>query len=156
MLTPIPCPSRSWALLYWQHEIRFRAGTWHLLRHFRLFTGGIAFSRIRPTQLALWSFAIAMAHGAGLMLLPIYFGLCSSEELDLVHRATYSLMAENLGMALLVSLVHALAMVAAGGLVALLVHAWFGMKFLTASWFNLDLVWAVSLILIGGVGLVTA
>ena len=147
------------ALLYWQHEIRFGAsvlviafGIFRLVyrRHPRVF------ARIRPTQLALWSFAIAMAHGAGLMLLPIYFGLCSSEELDLVHRATSSLMAQNLGMALLVSLVHALAMVAAGGLVELLVHAWFGMKFLTASWFNLDLVWAVSLILIGGVGLVTA
>jgi hypothetical protein len=29
-------------------------------------------ARIRPTQLALWSFVVAMAHGAGLMLLPIY------------------------------------------------------------------------------------
>ena len=31
-------------------------------------------ARIRPTQLALWSFAVATAHGAGLMLLPIYLG----------------------------------------------------------------------------------
>ena len=32
-------------------------------------------ARIRPTQLALWSFAVAIAHGAGLMLVPIYIGL---------------------------------------------------------------------------------
>ena len=65
-------------------------------------------------------------------------------------------MAQSLGMAVLVSVVHALAMVAAGGLIALLVYAWLGLKFLSLSWFNLDLVWAVSLILIGGVGLVMA
>jgi hypothetical protein len=34
-------------------------------------------ARIRPTQLGLWSFAVAIAHGAGLMLVPIYLGLCS-------------------------------------------------------------------------------
>ena len=37
-----------------------------------------ALARIRPTQLALWSFAIALAHGAGLMLLPIYLGICGA------------------------------------------------------------------------------
>ena len=31
-----------------------------------------ALARIRPTQLGLWSFAVAIAHGAGLMLVPIY------------------------------------------------------------------------------------
>ena len=53
-------------------------------------------------------------------------------------------------------MVHALAMVMAGGLIALLVYAWLGLRFLSQSWFNLDLVWAVSLILIGGAGLVLA
>jgi hypothetical protein len=47
-------------------------------------------------------------------------------------------------------------MVTAGGVIALLVHAWLGLKFLSQSWFDLDLVWAVSLILIGGIGLITA
>jgi len=52
--------------------------------------------------------------------------------------------------------VHALAMVTAGGVIALLVYAWFGLRFLSRSWFNLDLTWAASLILIGAVGLITA
>ena len=147
------------ALLFWQHHIRggmsvtvIAFGVFRLMnrRHPR------ALARIKPTQLGLWSFAIATAHGAGLMLLPIYFGLCSVESLDAAHRATSVLMGQSLGIALLVSAVHALAMVAAGGLIALLVYDWLGLRFLSQSWFNLDLVWAVSLILIGGVGLVAA
>jgi hypothetical protein len=147
------------ALLDWQSEIRVGAsitivafGLFRLInqRHPR------ALARIKPTQLALWSFVIATAHGAGLMLLPIYFGLCSMGRLDAAHQATSILMAQNLATALLVSVIHALAMVSAGGLIALLVYDWLGLRFLSLSWFNLDLVWAVSLILIGGVGLVTA
>src|SRR6188474_1467266 len=33
-------------------------------------------ARISPAQLGLWSFAVALAHGAALMLVPIYLGLC--------------------------------------------------------------------------------
>jgi hypothetical protein len=145
------------ALLDWQYEIRAGASvTVIAFGIFRLITRRHprALARIKPTQLALWSFVIATAHGAGLMLLPIYFGLCSTERLDAAHQATSILMAQSLWMALLVSVIHALAMVAAGGLVALLVHAWLGLRFLSQSWFNLDLVWAVSLIVIGGVGII--
>jgi hypothetical protein len=46
--------------------------------------------------------------------------------------------------------------VTAGGVIALLVHGWLGLKFLSRSWFNLDFVWAMSLILIGAIGLLTA
>ena len=140
------------ALLGWQHAIRMAGGLavvafglFRLVnrRHPR------ALARIKPTQLALWSFAIATVHGAGLMLLPIYLGLCSTSGFDFAHRAASRLMAESLGIALLVASVHALAMVTSGGLIALLVYCWFGLKFLSATWFNLDLAWAVSLILIG-------
>jgi hypothetical protein len=147
------------ALLNWQREIRIGAsvtviafGAFRLVnrRHPR------ALARIRPTQLVLWSFAIATAHGAGLMLLPIYLGLCSTGELDPAHQASSILMGRNLTTAVLVSLVHTLSMVTAGGVIALLVHDWLGLKFLSKSWFNLEFVWAVSLILIGAIGLLTA
>ena len=146
------------ALLDWQREIRIGAsaaviafGVFRLVnrRHPR------ALARIRPTQLALWSFAIATAHGAGLMLLPIYLGLCSTEDLDTVHRASSILMAQNSATAVLVSLTHTFSMVTAGGVIALIVYGWLGLKFLSRSWFNLDLVWAMSLILIGTIGLLT-
>jgi hypothetical protein len=147
------------ALLDWQREIRIGAsvaviafGAFRLVnqRHPR------ALARIRPTQLALWSFAIATAHGAGLMLLPIYLGLCSIKNLDMAHQASSILMGRYLGTAVLVSFVHTLSMVTAGGVIALLVYSWLGLKFLSRSWFNLDYVWAVSLILIGAIGLLTA
>jgi hypothetical protein len=146
------------ALLDWQREIRIGAsatviafGVFRLVnrRHPR------ALARIRPTQLALWSFAIATAHGAGLMLLPIYLGLCSTEDLDTVHRASSILMAQNAATAVLVSLTHTLSMVTAGGVIALIVYGWLGLKFISRSWFNLDFVWAMSLILIGAIGLLT-
>jgi len=69
------------ALAQWQREIQAAAallvigyGVFLLLRrrHPR------ALARIPPTQLGLWSFAIAIAHGAGLMLVPIYLGLCGT------------------------------------------------------------------------------
>src|SRR5947199_3409473 len=75
-------------------------------------------ARIRPTQLGLWSFAVAIAHGAGLMLVPIYLGLCQASDLDRGHEAAGALIKANLGMAVLVSVVHSAAMIAAGGFLA--------------------------------------
>ncbi|WP_249152436.1 hypothetical protein [Bradyrhizobium liaoningense] len=112
-----------------------------------------ALARIPPTQLALWSFAVAVAHGAALMLVPIYLGLCQAFDLDAGHAAAGSLIKANLGMAVLVAMVHVVAMVAAGGCLAWLVYRYLGLKFVSRSWFNLDAVWAASLILVGAVAL---
>jgi len=111
-------------------------------------------ARIRPTQLGLWSFAVAIAHGAGLMLVPFYLGLCRVAGLDTAHEAAGALISADLGMAVLVSVVHSVAMIAAGGLVAWLVYRYLGLKFVSRSWFNLDASWAVSLVLIGAISLV--
>jgi hypothetical protein len=94
------------AIVEWQRQIQFGAGLcviafglFRLLdrRHPR------ALARIRPTQLALWSFAIAIAHGAGLMLVPIYLGLCRPSDADSGHEAAGSLINASLKMAVLVS-----------------------------------------------------
>jgi len=108
-----------------------------------------ALARIRPTQLGLWSFAVAIAHGAGLMLVPIYLGLCRASGLDKTHEGFDVLINADLGMALLVSAVHSLAMILAGGGLAWLVYRYLGLKFLSRSWFNLDASWAVSLVFVG-------
>jgi hypothetical protein len=109
------------ALVEWQPHIQ--SGASLLVLGFGLFRlvnrrhpRGLA--RIRPTQLGLWSFAVAMAHGAGLMLVPIYLGLCRATDLDTGHAAAGALIHANLGMAVLVSVVHAVAMITAGGCVA--------------------------------------
>jgi hypothetical protein len=112
-----------------------------------------AIARIPPTQLGLWSFAVAIAHGAGLMLVPIYLGLCQTSDLDSPHQAASTLVDANLGMAVLVALVHSAAMIASGGLLAWAVYRYLGVRFVSKSWFNLDTVWAASLILVGAIAL---
>ncbi|MGO1077147.1 hypothetical protein [Inquilinus sp. CA228] len=143
-------------LVAWQQPIRIGAsllvigfGVYRLVnrRHPR------ALARIRPTQLGLWSFAVAMAHGAGLMLVPIYLGLCRVAGTD---QAAGALIGGDLGMGVLVSAVHSLAMVAAGGAFAWLVYRYLGLKAVARSWFNLDTVWAGSLVLVGGLSLALA
>lgn len=110
-------------------------------------------ARVPPSRLALWSFLAAMAHGAGLMLVPIYLGICETADTDAGHAAAETLMGGNVGIALVVAAVHTLAMTASGGVLAFGVYRWLGLKFLSKSWFNLDVVWALSLILVGVVAL---
>ena len=144
------------SLVYWQRQIRIGAsllvmgfGAFRLIdrRHPR------ALARIKPTQLGLWSFAAAIAHGAGLMLAPIYLGLCEADGPNRGDAAAGALISANLGMAVLVSIIHTGAMIAAGGLCAWLVYRYLGLKFVARSWFNLDATWAATLILVGAVSL---
>ena len=106
-------------------------------------------ARIRPTKLGLWSFAVAIAHGAGLMLVPIYLALCRTADLDRGDAAAGALINASLGMAVMVSVVHSVTMIAAGGSLAWLVYRYLGLKFVSRSWFNLDATWAFSLIFVG-------
>jgi hypothetical protein len=87
------------------------------------------------------------------MLVPIYLGLCRAADLETDHAAAGALINANLGMAVLVSVIHTVAMIAAGGVTAWLVYTYLGLKFVSRSWFNLDASWAVSLILVGAVSL---
>ena len=144
------------ALADWQRQIQITAsllvivyGVVRLIypRHPRVL------ARIRPAQLALWSFVVAIAHGAGLMLVPIYLGLCESAGLDRGHQAAVALVGASLAMALIVSVVHSVAMIAAGGGAAWLVYRYLGLQYLSRSWFNLETVWALSLILVGAIAL---
>jgi hypothetical protein len=143
------------ALVEWQQQIRIGAsllvigfGTFRFLnrRHPRVL------ARIRPARLGLWSFAVAIAHGAGLMLVPIYLGLCRA-DLDKGHETAGALINANLNMAILVSVVHSVAMIMAGGFLAFLVYRYLGLKFVSRSWFNLDATWAFSLVLVGALSL---
>lgn len=104
-------------------------------------------ARIRPTQLALWSFVIASAHGAGLMLLPFALGLCAPAAGMVPGRAA------GLGTALAVALVHTAAMLGAGLAAAWLVYRWLGLRVLTSAWVDLDRVWGASLVVTGGISL---
>ena len=143
-------------LVEWQRQIQITASLLVIgFGVFRLFNRRHprALARIPPTQLALWSFTVAIAHGAGLMLVPIYLGLCQVSDFDTGHAAAATLINANLGLALLVSVAHSAAMIVAGGCTAWLVYRYLGLKFVARSWFNLDMTWAVSLIVVGAVAL---
>src|SRR6056297_2737767 len=98
------------ALLFlaeWQREIQIGAaclvialGVYLLInrRHPRFL------ARVPPSRLALWSFLAAMAHGAGLMLVPIYLGLCNLAEEGAGHAAADTLIGGNVTIAAAVAL----------------------------------------------------
>jgi len=139
-------------LLDWSAAIRLTAGL--MVGAFGLYKlvnrrHPRSLNRVRPSQLTLWSFLIATAHGAGLMLLPIYLGLCSTAG---GHAAVADLMRTGLVTAVAVCAVHTAVMVTAGGLTAWIVYRHLGLRFLRSAWLNLDSVWAVSLMLTGAIG----
>lgn len=120
----------GWGLYHWRFGARHRtrvgmqAGFWGL---------------------GLWSFLMATAHGAGLMLVPVLLPMshtmASGGHLPPVDSAALALAAVG---------IHTLAMLATTGIVALLVYDWVGLAILRRGWVNLDLLWTVALI---GVGL---
>ena len=144
------------ALIEWQRQIQIGAS--FLVIGFGIFRfvnrrHPRALARIRPTQLALvlrrgdcsWRRIDARAD--------LSLGLCRAADLDKGHEAAGALINANLGMAVLVSIVHSVAMIAAGAFLAWLVYRYLGLKFVSRSWFNLDATWAVSLILVGALSL---
>ncbi len=105
-------------------------------------------ARVAPHRLVWWSFLAATAHGAGLMLLPIFLSMDHSTMTG-EHAAVGRLVADRTAPALLVAAAHTLAMLAAGAVLAVLVYRWFGLRAVSRTWFNLDTVWALSLLLLG-------
>ena len=157
----------AWLSLYvqWSREIRAGAGALVLLfgiyklvqrRHPQ------AMARIHPTQLAWWSFLMATAHGAGLMLVPFMLGLCAPSDAamaapDSGHATVMNYIARsNVATAVAVAAVHTLAMMLAGLVVAWAVYRYLGLQFLRRAWFNLDRVWGASLVIAGAAGIALA
>ena len=163
----VPFAWLSW-YLEWSRSIRIGAGALVVLfgifkllerRHPR------ALARIHPTRLAWWSFLMATAHGAGLMLLPFMLGLCvtapaatdashSAGLLESGHATIMSYLARsNVSVAVSVAAVHTLAMMLAGLGMAWAVYRYLGLRFLRRAWLNLDVVWGVSLTGAGAAGM---
>lgn len=94
--------------------------------------------------LVFWSFLMATAHGAGMMLVPALIPLCLSgtPAKDLVEGG--SLLIATAAIA-----VHAFSMLAVTGIIAWIIHEWVGLAFLRRGWINLDLLWTAALVLAG-------
>ena len=106
-------------------------------------------------DLAWWSFLMATAHGAGLMIAPVVLSMTTSAgAMEIAgHHMTHEMtMGPNLEITLGV-LLHTLAMLAVMALVAWFVYKKFGLRILRSHWINFDLIWAVALLVVGAIAL---
>jgi hypothetical protein len=103
--------------------------------------------RVRWHELAGWSFLMATAHGAGLMVAPALLGV-----MDMGHSSAMPHAAgANVGLA--VGL-HTLSMLLTMVVVAWIVYRKLGLMVLRKGWVNFDLIWSAALLVVGGVALV--
>jgi hypothetical protein len=105
--------------------------------------------RVNARELALWSFLMSTAHGAGLMLFPVLIGLAGSHN-DAAEVTGTSLFTDIAAVA-----VHSTAMLVVMAVVAVLVYEKMGLDVLRRAWLNLDRVWAAAVIAAGGISLFT-
>jgi hypothetical protein len=114
--------------------------------------------RVGWRDLTVWSFLMASAHGAGLMLVPILLGYSAAPPTSHVHHAppTSQLLSSeptaflnNPAMVSLALGVHTVGYLLVMALVAWLVYEKLGLALLRRAWFNLDLLWATALVVAG-------
>jgi hypothetical protein len=104
--------------------------------------------RVGVIGLAVWSFLMSSAHGAGLMLAPVLLGLPVADQYGDLRQ---------LGLAAaLTATVHVAAMLTTMAVVSVVVYEKLGLGLLRRGWFNLDLVWSVVLLVAGAVTMFTA
>jgi hypothetical protein len=147
-------------------------GLFHLTRHRHPRWGGM---RVGARDLAIWSFLMASAHGAGLMALPFVVEAApqmhtSALELGAhvahatagqvaggVHPASVAGHAGHVSMLLtelpadrvvgmMATVVHTLGYLLITGLVAVVVYEKVGLRMLRSMWLNLNLIWAAALV----------
>jgi hypothetical protein len=107
-------------------------------------------------DLAVWSFLMATAHGAGLMLLPVLLGMpIGATHHDHAHMLAAAEIGQSAATGLAAVAVHTAAMLLVAGAIAVAVYEWAGLAFLRRGWINLDLLWAFALIGAGLILLVT-
>jgi hypothetical protein len=97
-------------------------------------------------DLTIWSFLMASAHGAGLMLLPVLLGSSTVEAAGQMAGHHHTSAASSPLAALLATGVHTIAYLAVTGLIAWLVYSKLGVAVLRKAWINLNLVWAAALV----------
>lgn len=117
----------GWALYHWSYGHRHRV-------RFGMQTGLLG--------LAAWSFLMATAHGAGLMLWPALMPLCTGAASEPERAGAMTTALLGVG-------VHTLAMLIVTAAIAVAVYHWVGVEILRRAWINLDLVWTLALLAAG-------
>jgi hypothetical protein len=117
----------GWALYHWRYGHRHRV-------RFGMRTGLLG--------LGVWSFLMATAHGAGLMLWPVLMPLCVAAAAEPASAGPLVTAVVGIG-------VHTLAMLAVTTAMAVAVYEWVGLEILRRAWINVDLVWTWALVAAG-------
>ena len=101
-------------------------------------------------DLTIWSFLMACAHGAGLMLLPVLLGMSAMGAGHEAHLAAFP----SVKTQLFAVAIHTFGYLLLTGTIAWVVFTKLGVSILRKAWLNLDFVWAVALIATAGLTLV--
>lgn len=120
-------------------------GVYRLVRSRHIVYGGM---QVNSRELATWSFLMATAHGAGLMMLPLVLGRLPSAEH--VHHLSAGMLGGGIewsGVA--AAVIHTAGYLLVTGTIAAIVYEKLGLRFLRTAWVNLDLLWAVALVATG-------
>ena len=105
-------------------------------------------------DLTFWSFLMASAHGAGLMVVPFLLSSSTVEAADQMAGHHHVSAATSPLAAVLAIGIHTAAYLAVTGLIAWVVYSKIGLTVLRKAWLNLNLVWAAALVVTGLVTLV--
>ena len=136
------------ALLKWGTALLLVGlGVYRLVRSRHIRFGGM---QVDGRELTIWSFLMASSHGAGLMVLPLVLG-----DVPVAMQAHHVAHASMFGPAELgwsgatAALIHTAGYLLVTGMIAIVVYERLGTRFLRTAWVNLDLVWAVALVVTG-------
>lgn len=131
----------------------FAFGLYRVARHSHPRWGGM---QVGFRDLTIWSFLVAWAHGAGFMVVPIVLGMSAGAAGGESAMTTHHLQMGMPGMSwsvLAATLAHSLGYLLITGLVAWVVYEKWGLALLRKAWLNLDLLWALALIVTGSLTL---
>jgi hypothetical protein len=101
--------------------------------------------RVNFRDLTIWSWLMASAHGAGLMVVPVLLG-GRSVFCGATPSSTNSLLSFHPLIATAAVGVHTISHLVIAGLLAWIVYDFIGLALLRRSWINLDLIWCFSLL----------
>ena len=123
-------------------------GVWRFFRHRHPRWAGM---RVSTGRLTMWSFLMATAHGAGLMVVPVFMRMSMSSAGEHAHHIDVG--GVGTSAALVATGLHAFGYLAVTAFVAVLVFEKLGVGILRRAWINLDLIWSAALVATGALTL---
>jgi hypothetical protein len=118
-----------------------------LVHHRHVSLGGM---RVNARELTTWSFLVASAHGAGLMVLPFVLGASAPRATAALHQ--HGAMPRVAGfsavnpLGIMAPLIHTAGYLAVTAALAIVVYERVGLGILRRAWINLNVLWAAALI----------